>query len=515
MRQRTWDALGEERREAGVSYQQLPMDQVKVEDLVLDLDNYRIPTRPDDEAAALNYLFAEEDVLDAATLILRDGYFDNEVPIVVEEDGAHVVLEGNRRVSALKALLDPDSVPSHTVEIRRLLTRFAVEAENLPLSIRVLVAPSREVARPHIARLHTGLSKKRWSRDQQANYYFSLLGPGVTVDDLKLDYPDVQVVRFLKMVAMRRFLSGVAFTDPSLHDYVISPALTMSAFEYAYRNADIAAAIGAVFDGEGRLVPHTLSPHSIGAALDDKQRAAVEQLMTQFRAKRLNTRSDEFKKGTPEHQSLLESLTGTAPTATSPAVSDARVGDPSEPALGEESPAVTGDPHQAGGTGAEDGLPKAEQPAQIASPRGPNHPNTKSLSLAGLDYGSGASHNLQLRYQELRKIDLKETPAAAAMLLRSVLETTIKFHFEGTSTPATGALDDSFKLVVTAYGKQKALQHSIARIRNGGTTAPGSVQWFNVASHSAELVVDAQQVRDAYSLLEPVLRRLLRPAADS
>src|SRR5699024_10772821 len=118
---------------------------------LLDLANYRIPTRPDDEAAALNYLYAEEDVLGAAKLILRDGYFDNELPNHVEEDSEFIVLEGNRRVSALKGLLDPDSVPSHAHDVRGLLKRYAVEAEDLPRAIRVLVAPSREAANRLIA----------------------------------------------------------------------------------------------------------------------------------------------------------------------------------------------------------------------------------------------------------------------------------------------------------------------------------------------------------------------------
>jgi len=33
--------------------------------------------------------------------------------------------------------------------------------------------PSKSVAARHIARLHTTQSKKPWSRDQQATYYYS------------------------------------------------------------------------------------------------------------------------------------------------------------------------------------------------------------------------------------------------------------------------------------------------------------------------------------------------------
>ena len=98
----------------------MPIVEVDVDDLRLDLDNYRIPTRRDDEEAALKYLFASEDVLGAARMIVRDGYFDNEVPVVVADDpGGYVVLEGNRRVSALKALLDPTVIPGHDAEDRK------------------------------------------------------------------------------------------------------------------------------------------------------------------------------------------------------------------------------------------------------------------------------------------------------------------------------------------------------------------------------------------------------------
>ena len=103
-----------------MAYEPLPMVEVAIDDVRLDLDNYRIPTKPEDEAAALQYLFDSEDVMDAAQSILRNGYFDNEVPIVIEApDGSYVVLEGNRRVSALKALRDPGLAPGHEAKVRQ------------------------------------------------------------------------------------------------------------------------------------------------------------------------------------------------------------------------------------------------------------------------------------------------------------------------------------------------------------------------------------------------------------
>lgn len=84
-----------------MTYDPLPMRTVTLERLALDLENYRIPVARKDENAALNYLYAQEDVYDTAKMIIRDGYFDNEVPIVVQEGEQHVVLEGNFEVHSL------------------------------------------------------------------------------------------------------------------------------------------------------------------------------------------------------------------------------------------------------------------------------------------------------------------------------------------------------------------------------------------------------------------------------
>ncbi|WP_313566120.1 hypothetical protein [Mobilicoccus sp.] len=484
-----------------------------MEDLMLDLDNYRIPVRQDDENAALNYLFASEEVLEAARMILRDGYFDNEVPIVVRDGSRLTVLEGNRRVSALKALQDPDLVPDHREQILALKKRYAIEAQDLPTSVRVIIAPSREAAAPHVARLHTTVPKKRWSRDQQAKYYYSLLGPTTTVEDLKAAYPGVSVTRFIKMAVMRSFLSGVKFSDRTLHEYVTGDQLAMSSFEYAFKQPSIAEAMGAHFTRDGLLTPTNKTPEQIAAGLPQAQREAIEYLMAEFRAGRLNTRSLEFRKGSQDQQALLvrmarvESASSSAPTPNAPGgatgVPDSKHGDAERP------DAATQAKRGAAGSASIKGLGSGRKGG---SERGPNHPDTRDhLVLTGLDYATHAGANLQRRYQELRKLSLSDTPVAAAILLRAVLESTIKFHFEGTSTPASGELKQCMALVKKVYGDDKSLRQAINKVDSGDAMTQGSVSWFNLIAHSADTVPAPKEVRDALALLEPLLRRLLRP----
>lgn len=493
-----------------MTYVPLPIIDVKVADLLLDLDNYRIPTRRQDEDAALKYLFASEDVVGTARLILRNGYFDNEVPIVTPDSSYYVVLEGNRRIGALKALHDPSIVPSHEHEVQALLKRYAIEAQNLPTIIRVLVAPDRSVAAPHIARLHTGLSKRRWSRDQQATFYYSLLDASTTVEDVKAQYPNVDVARFIKMAVMRRLLIATQLGDPSLRIYAASDDLKMSAFEYAYRNKDIAEAISVEFDRGGHLRPLNSTPDQI---------AAIEYLLNEFRASRLNTRSPEFKKNDPAHADLMAHLrnagqpepSSTAPSNTQPSP----VPTPSQSAMPSDHP--TDDGMDSSDQPTEDGSDSSDQPANEppSTTRGPNHPNTKTtLDLSGVDYSS-APVNLKHRYHELGHINVIQFPTATAMLLRSVLESTIKFHFESTSTPVAGELTKIFPQVATTYGNIKALKDAINTIRSGNAQKPGSIQWFNLMSHSADAVVTVDDVRLGWQQVNPLIRHLLRPSARS
>lgn len=491
-----------------MAYKQLPIVEVNLDQLLLDLENYRIPTRRDDEAGALKYLFASEDVLGAARLILRDGYFDNEVPIVTPASSlrgrpSYTVLEGNRRVSALKALQDPTIAPSHATEIRALVKRYAVEAENLPERIRVIVAPDRATAAPHVARLHTGISKKRWSRDQQATFYYSLIDEHTTVDDVKAQYPDVAITRFMKMAVMRRFLSAAPFSDHTLRQYAASTDLAMSSFEYAYRRKEIASAIGVEFDKDGMLLPRTLTPEKIAANLTKSKLDALEYLISEFRTGHLNTRSPEFKQqNKEEYTSLVNSLTGASTTTPSQPVPSTP---PAQSAPSQGSPPNNPSNPNAGGSGA------TPTPPGSRSGRGPNHPDTKdTLDLSGLDY-ENAPLNLKLRYFELRKISLSNLPIAAAILMRSTLEATIKFHFESSSTHATGQLSEVFKQVANSYGREKSLKPIISTIQSGNANKHGSIQWFNLITHSADASVSADDVRQAWRIVNPLLRHLLRP----
>jgi hypothetical protein len=504
-------------RELRVAYEPLPIIEVDLTGLVLDLDNYRIPSRSDDEAAALKYLFASEDVVGAAKLIIRDGYFDNEVPVVIADGKTrYIVLEGNRRVSALKALQDPTLVPSHETEIRGLLKRYAHEARNLPLRIRVMVARSRTEAAPHIARLHTGRPKKAWSRDQQANFYYSLLDGTTTVEEVKLNYPGVTVPRFMRMASMRRFVAAARFNDKTLREYAASDKLAMSSFEYAYRATAIAKAIGVTFNSDGLIEPSSKKPETLGRALKSANLESLEFLIGEFRAERLNTRSPALKSGTDEHKDLIDRLNGHMLADEEESGSSDDGGSGSNGETGDvggsagSSSSSAGSESESTGGGTSEGTDGGTSAG--SGSRGQNHPDTKrTLDLSGLSYDS-VPVNLKHRYFELRRIVIGDLQISTAMLMRSILESTIKWHYETRPPRVSGELKAAFSRVVTDYGQDKTFGPRIRQIDSGKIDQPGTIKWFNAVVHNGDMVPTADEIRKAWQLVNPVLRLLLAPS---
>jgi len=497
-----------------VAYAQFPIEEVAVRDLVLDVSNYRFPVDQPTESAAMNYLFAAHGVLGVARIILRDGYVDNELPLVVEEAGHLVILEGNRRLSALRALLDPSLAPSFQTELDRLLRRYAPEAADLPEKIRVMRFPDRESAAPVLARLHIGESKKAWSLDEQAKFVLAQLTDGLTVEVLKEQLPAIKdVVRLVRMGRVREMLRQVPFEDPSLAEYASSDRLAMSSFEYAYRNADIQAAIGVAFDDTGHLTSTTSTPAHI---------TALARLLRGFKSGELNTRRG-LKPGTEEFKRLLAEMRGDASTGagnsgtnwyTGASGNDRSASNGAGPNTGGYDGEKTARAHGAssGSATAGDESPAAADGEQKG--RGPNKPETKKyLDLSGIDE-SQLPLPLKHRIRELRRIDLVDFPAAAAMLTRSVLEAAIKEHYGIKSGPAaTGTLGTVMTRVTNDYGQDGQLAHAIStinRTKKGASTTPGTGEWFNLVAHSVNIDVTAQQVHQAWRVVFPLLRFLLQ-----
>ena len=159
--------------------------------LDLDLNNPRInPAEHQTEALRL-ILLAEsigdrvgEKVFALAKSICELGSTDPSEKLVVllnpQSPGRYTVLDGNRRVSALRLLTEPSLLEREDIGIpasmrRRIQAlRSQYDVSVIPQTLEITIFPSRDAAEPFLALKHTGerdgAGRSAWSAMQQARF---------------------------------------------------------------------------------------------------------------------------------------------------------------------------------------------------------------------------------------------------------------------------------------------------------------------------------------------------------
>lgn len=183
-------------------YTAWPERFVKVQALQLDAKNPRIPGGNDSLSPRqlITELVQHDDVHDLARDIVADGYNPVESLIGLEEDGRSIILEGNRRLAALKLLLNPDLAPDATW-VGRFKKLSARATPSSIAKVRVLFAPSREDAAPLILRKHTREQIERWSPLMQARFYVTLATDDLSIEEIASRYrtPASEILGFLRL----------------------------------------------------------------------------------------------------------------------------------------------------------------------------------------------------------------------------------------------------------------------------------------------------------------------------
>lgn len=142
-------------------------------ELLLDDENPRLPEKlvRASQPEILRYMYENAVLQELARSYVNNGFFQNEPLMATEMDGMTVVLEGNRRLAALKVLLqDEDALVAEVSfddDLRRDLTPELEEELRQPLPIYVV--ESREEVRKYLGFRHIG-GTKSWSAEAKARY---------------------------------------------------------------------------------------------------------------------------------------------------------------------------------------------------------------------------------------------------------------------------------------------------------------------------------------------------------
>ena len=121
-----------------------------------------------DETQILNRLWVEMNVKELVMSILANGFFETEALYVIEEKGRMVVVEGNRRLAAVKAILHPELIKNGAMAsfVDRITDEIRTKlAEGIP----VIYQSSREESWRYIGFKHVNGAVK-WDSLAKAKY---------------------------------------------------------------------------------------------------------------------------------------------------------------------------------------------------------------------------------------------------------------------------------------------------------------------------------------------------------
>lgn len=560
-----------------MSYNQPKLETLTLEALTLDTINPRFVDEQNGQEQTIKHLFDTAKIVELATDILKLGYFENEVPIVLAENQEYIVLEGNRRVCCLKTLNDPALTPTeYRKEIDQLLIRYEPEAQNLPKSIRALVVHTRAEAAPHIARLHTKTTKEKWTTDQQATFYYNQYLRGTKISTV-LAADEKRGVRLIKMAVMRRLITSIPYKNEELRRYAASSELKMSTLEYAYGKAEIQEAFGIEFTEFGLVRQQGSTeaypkPEEVATSLSTNHINAIEYIIGEFKAKKLNTRSPRLKSRDPQYRSLIDTLKHLQPNTPNKTYTYDKNEEPDVafknhiPSNSEDAQPHASDTEDKAGENTE----KTRQ--RPSRPRRPSSSN--QLPFQGVQY-TQLPINLQNRYWELNNLNIDKHPITAACLMRSILECQIKltskeyldeqisatkidlntirdsnsnsieehstkYQDEHGRMPSeseidrflsstnkeyrkqskrlekleklqkSGQLDDYFRVCcLERFNSNRTLRSSLNKIASSNTQTPGTITWFNMALHNHEFTTTKDEIHEAWQLVSPIIRHLI------
>lgn len=152
---------------------------LKVQELFLDLNNPRFPTVPDNERSAIMQMIdLQEDKLSKLAKDIAEYGIDPSEKLIIfkdEDNKSYTVLEGNRRLTALKLLNEPDLISNNKIVNK--IKLIAKTANFIPEIVECVCFNSQDDADHWIKLKHTGyndgIGRVGWTKIESDRYLAS------------------------------------------------------------------------------------------------------------------------------------------------------------------------------------------------------------------------------------------------------------------------------------------------------------------------------------------------------
>lgn len=222
--------------------------ELDVDLLEYDKENPRLPTsvRGGSETQILEYLATKTRIEDLISSIGANGFFRGEAIVVMPRDDKFVVIEGNRRLTALRLLLTPSLLK------RSSIARAAEDAAKKPTEVPAYIVGSRDETLQYLGFRHIS-GVQRWDPLAKARYLETLFeriegDPQVRYTSVarEIGSNGATVRRSLDALAVYRIVENNVFYD--IED-IEEETFQFGTFYTAISNAGIANFIGVRSNG--------------------------------------------------------------------------------------------------------------------------------------------------------------------------------------------------------------------------------------------------------------------------
>lgn len=228
------------------------LDVDVLDDVELDPNNIRLEILVDaPQPDIMRDIFVNGDAFSLVEGIIKVGYLTHETPIAIERNGRTLVVEGNRRLAALKAIQNPYLIPEFQARITALTKDFA--GRDGLRTIRVKKAPDQDQANQLIAAIHTSNIRSRWKPARQAAFFQAQVDAGKTLPALLAEYPMSSVRRFVRASQILNRFKNVPYRDPSLSDFVRSAKFPTTTLARIYESAEFTRILGVEMRPSGAI----------------------------------------------------------------------------------------------------------------------------------------------------------------------------------------------------------------------------------------------------------------------
>lgn len=510
-----------------------------IDDLQLDPHNVRLELAEGiTESDIIQDLFSNEKVLTLVDGIAKVGYLTHEVPIVVRRKSGLTVVEGNRRVAALKAIQNPYLAPQFQPQV----TRIAMNISNRDTlkKISVKLAPSEDQASQLVGAIHTGSQRRAWSPNRQAAFFQAQLDAGKSPRDLVEQYPTVDVKKFILRSCFLELFRSVTYADLERKNYVSSRRFPVSTLERLYPNNDFLRILGITVSPD--YVIESNLPHDTFSAL-------VEKVVGDIADGRIDTRklnrtdSKEYQEYLAELRELVNqsapdgpdggqdgSQQGTAGNGGGTSGQTPKTGGSS--GEGRSNPGTV-NPGTAGTAGTGQGTSTPRHGGATAGgdtggtgspgirPKPPKRP--KNLDTADISVPASFPASIGLILAELSRIDITIYPNATMDLLRTFLEKTIKAYADSvgvdirTQQNIQGFVFLSHCLqwlenYLPTVG-HRALAQVVRKLASGKVSGyySASTDALNAINHNHKVHAEPEDVRSCWSTMHELMKVVLAP----